>query len=240
MTRALALAAVFAIAPVGAAGAAVTQPRDPIGVVVLVPGSGFNGADSGNAERMSLRVPTWRRWGLRTVIAEYRRGRAGLLDVRRALRRARASTPELPLTVYGESSGGTWSLLAAADGLVDRAVVFAAPTDQETLAASKQRLARHLGGDVWPRYFGDADEDNMFEPFDVWSEGPPLLPLLLAYSRGDGIVPPQQGELLAGTDPAIGLQVLDSGKHQFVHAQVDPVDFVTLRRAVRRLATAAR
>jgi hypothetical protein len=239
MTRALLVAAVLALLP-GAAAAKVPQPRDPNGVVVLVPGSGFNGADAGNAERMSLRVPVWRRWGLRTVVAEYRRGRAGLADVRRTLRRARASAPDLPLIVYGESSGGTFSLLLAAEGLVDRAVVLAAPTDQETLAASRYRLARHLGADVWPRYFGDAAADNAFEPFDVWSAGPPIVPLLLGYSRGDRIVPVQQGELLAGTDPAIGLRVLGGGRHRFVHADVDPADFVTLRRAIRRFATAAR
>ena len=239
MRRALAIVlAMLAAAP--AAAARVPQPSDPVGTVVLVPGSGFNGAGTDNAERMSLRIDVWRRWGLRTFVAEYRRGRRGLVDVRREVRRARAASPGLPRTVYGESSGGTWSLLLAAEGLVDRAVVLAGITDQETLAQSEAGPARHLGGEVWPRYFGDPQSDNALEPFDVWSVQVPAVPLLLAYSTGDRVVPPQQGELLASTDPAIDFRVLDRGRHYFVHARVDPAGFVTLRRAARRLATAAR
>lgn len=227
--------ALVATAPAAATPARVPQPADPTAVVVLVPGSGFNGAGVANAARMSFREDVWRRWGFRTAVASYRRGRAGLVDVTRRVRSLSAAFPDLPLCVYGESSGGTWALLVAArSGDVDCAVVLAAPTDQETLAASADGPARHLGGDVWPRYFGPPEDDDYYEPLDVWTELVPAVPLFLAYSAGDRIVPVQQGRIFAD---ALGLdvQVLGRGRHQFVHAQVDPLDFVTARRAARAL-----
>lgn len=240
MTRPLAaLATALAVTAAAPAAAAseVPQPPAPRGVVVLVPGSGFNGTDQRSADRMSLPPATWRRWGLRTVVAGYGRGRRGLADVRDEVGRARAAHPGLPLTLYGESSGGTWALLLAAEGLADRLVAFAAPTDQETLARADSGGARHLGRVVWPRHFGDSDEDNALEPFDVWSAAAPALPVLLGYSRGDHIVPVQQGRLLQGVAPAADLLVLARGHRRFVHAPVTRAGYARLRRAARALAS---
>ena len=228
------------LAPGGAA--AVLQPARPRAVVVMIPGSGFNGAGTANVSRMSLALGDWRRWGFRTKVAAYRRGRAGLRDVTRLVEEVHRATPGLPLCLYGESSGGTWALLVAAahPELVDCAVVLAAPTDQETLARAPDHPARHLARVVWPRYFGAATADDVFEPFDVWSAAAPTtLPVLAVYSRGDEIVPPQQGELLAGLSPLVDLRVLRRGRHSFVHANVAPSDFVAARRAARALVARA-
>lgn len=238
--RRLVLGLALVLAPsAGAATVPVRQPADPSAVVVLVPGSGFNGARVSNAERMSFREADWRRWGFRTAVASYRRGRAGLVDVTHRVRSLANAFPGLPLCVYGESSGGTWALLVAArSGVVDCAVVLAAPTDQETLAASREGPARHLGGDVWPRYFGSSTSDDYYEPLDVWTRLQPTVPLFMAYSIGDRIVPAQQGEVFADAVPGLEIQVLGKGRHQFVHAQVDPLDFVTARRRARALVHA--
>lgn len=230
---ALAAAALTAAPP----AAAIPQPAAPRATVVMIPGSGFNGAQRANARRMSFTEGVWRSWGFRTRIAAYRRGKAGLIDVTRAVDRAKRAAPRLPLCVYGESSGGAWALLSAAQRptTVACAVVLAGITDQETLARSPSRPARHLALGVWPRYFGRSPGDDRFEPYDVWAADPPDVPVLLAYSRNDRIVPPQQGELLATRSPAAELRVLRPGRHRFVHARVDPADFVRARRAARAL-----
>lgn len=239
MNLGAAVGLLIAMVSAGPAAAGVPQPAQPRGTVVLVPGSGFNGAGTRNAERMSFRAPSWRRWGFRTRVAAYRAGKAGLVDVARVVRRAAGDAPGLPLCVYGESSGGTWALLVAARTPgVDCVVALGAVTDQETLARSTDGPARHLGGMMWPRRFGGAEEDDFFEPFDVWSVRTVDVPTLLVYSRNDRVVPPRQGELLASVAPAGELRVLRPGRHQFVHAQVDAADFVRARRAARALAVA--
>jgi pimeloyl-ACP methyl ester carboxylesterase len=240
-----ALAAACVTAAAGLApntAAAVLQPVRPRAVVVMVPGSGFNGAGTANVSRMSFKLDAWRSWGFRTKVASYRRGRAGLRDVTRFVEGVHRATPGLPLCVYGESSGGTWALLVAAahPELVDCAVVLSAPTDQETLARAPDGPARHLARVVWPRYFGAGRADDLFEPFDVWRmAAPTTLPVLAVYSRGDQIVPPQQGELLVPLSPLIELRVLRRGRHPFVHADVAPPDFVAARRAARALVARA-
>lgn len=237
--RALAFAVLVAAFAPSPAVAKVSQPAAPSAVVVLVPGSGFNGAGVANAERMSFRVGAWRRWGFRTRIAAYRAGKAGLTDVTRAVHAARNASPGLPVCVYGESSGGTWALLVAARTAdVACVVALAAPADQETLAASPYRRARHLGATMWPRRFGSADEDDRWEPYDVWSAAAAPVPVLLGYSRGDRTVPPQQGRIFAPVAPESELRVLRRGTRGFVHARVRPEDLVALRRAARALVEA--
>lgn len=234
--RALLLAVLVVALASAPAAAEVPQPAAPSAVVVLVPGSGFNGAGVANAERMTFRAGSWRRWGFRTRIAPYRAGKAGLTDVTRAVRDARRASPGLPVCVYGESSGATWALLVAARTTdVACVVALAAPTDQETLAASPYRRARHLGGTMWPRRFGSADEDDAWEPYDVWSETVVRVPVLLGYSRGDRTVPPQQGRIFAPVAPESELRVLRRGARGFVHARVHRDDLVALRRAARAL-----
>lgn len=240
--RAAVVGLVLALGACGSApdGEAARQPTAPLGTIVLIPGSGFNGAGVENAGRMSVKIASWRRWGFRTRVAAYRRGRAGLVDVARTVRAAHAALPNLPLCLYGESSGGTWALLAAARNPdVDCVVLFAAPTDQETLARSAQRPARHLARDVWPHYFGPASRDNYYEPFDVWSARTLDVPVLAVYAENDRIVPPQQGELFAPLGAATTLRVLRGGVHEFVHSRIDAGEFVRTRREVRRFAAAA-
>lgn len=240
MRRAAVLAlALLASAAAAPARAAVPQPRAPTATVVMVPGSGFNGARAANAARMSFKIASWRTWGFRTKVAPYRAGKAGYLDVLRAVRSARRSAPALPVCVYGESSGATFALLLAARTPgVDCVIALAAPTDQETLARASARRARHLGATMWPRRFGPADADDAWEPYDVWGARAVAVPTLLAYSAGDDVVPPQQGELLATVAPQAELRLLRSGRHRFVHAPVDPADFVRTRRAARALVEA--
>ena len=200
-------------------------------VVAMVPGSGFNGAKASYVSRMSFGPDVWEGAGHQTIPVPYRRGKPGLKDVVNGVILVRNRFPSSTLCLYGESSGGTWALQAAArlPDLVDCVVVVSGVTDQETLAASPYRLARHLGREVWPGYFGPTRSDSAFEPFDTWSSEVPDVPLLLAYAKADRIVPAQQGELLAEVVPHATLRVLDPGPRRFAHARAHAGQFVRTR-----------
>lgn len=243
MIRSATVAAVVALAGAAQGAAAadrVPQPRHPAALVVLVPGSGFHGVGPRKRVRLSIGVDRWRRWGYRTRLVRYRPGRRGLADVRAALSAARRARPRLPLCAYGESSGGTWVLVAAAaDPGLDCVVISASPTDQETWAQSDRRGALRLATEVWPGYFGSATEDNMFEPFDVWTGAPPGIPALLLYAQGDQAVPAQQGRLFATVAPGIRLRVLRRGGRMFVHNKVDSRQLGRVRAAARSFVSLA-
>lgn len=227
------------IAVVVLALATAAEARAQSVVVGLVPGSGFNGAKAGYVSRMSFTPDVWQGVGYETIPVPYRAGRAGLRDVIAGVRLIDRRWPSSTVCLYGESSGGAWALQAAArTGLVDCLIVVAGVTDQETLAASPHRLARHIGRKVWPSYFGAADADDRYEPYDVWANTAPAVPTLLAYGRADEVVPPQQGRLLAGIAPAAELRVLRPGRRRFAHARAHAGDFIAAREAAVALIEA--
>lgn len=207
MKRLLVLAALLAwAAPAGAAG-----------TLVLVPGSGFSGVGPHEDANLALGQQHWRDWGFDTKVVRYRPGRRGLADVQDAVARAKKDGP---VCLYGESSGGTWALLAAATEGAACVVASAAPTDQETWARSKEHGARVLSRKRWPRYFGTADEDGDYEPYDVWLAFRPPVAALLMYGAGDLTVPPQQGRIFDTVPGDVRLKVLRRGTRKFVHSNV--------------------
>ncbi|MCW2968470.1 MAG: hypothetical protein JWM71_2242 [Solirubrobacteraceae bacterium] len=216
---------------------ATTPPARPKPIVLLVPGSGFRGSGEHGDRSLSITTRTWRRWGFRTRVAAYRPGAAGLRDVLNTLRVVAGAAPSAPLCVYGESSGGTWALLAAASfKAVTCVVVAAAPTDQDTWALSHRHAAHFFAHTVWPGYFGPPSRDNAFEPYDVWRAARPPIPVFAVYAVGDPIVPAQQGQLFARVGPETTLRVLRAGGHQFVHSKVSGSDFTRVLAEVRRFA----
>ncbi len=210
--------------------------------MVLVPGSGFHGVGPHHRYGLSLSGAVWRGWGYHPRLARYRAGKDGLADVAATVRAARRARPTAPLCIYGESSGGTWALVAAAhDPEVDCVVASAAPTDQETWARSDRHGAQRLARVVWPGFFGDAAHDDAYEPFDVWRSVRPQIPAFLIYATDDQAVPAQQGRLFATLGPETTLRVLARGRHGFVHGDVNAAQLVRARGAVSRfVATATR
>lgn len=225
MKRLILLAALVGAAPAGAAG-----------TVVLVPGSGFSGIGPREEPRLAISQRQWRDWGFATRYVRYRAGKSGERDVQAAVARAKQRGR---VCVYGESSGGTWALLAAATQGVACVIVSAAPTDQESWSQSKAHGARILSTERWPRYFGAPDEDNDFEPYDVWMAFRPAIPALLLYGVGDLSVPPQQGRIFATVPGNIRLRVLRRGSRVFVHSKVRRSDLVAAHRAARTLVKEA-
>lgn len=224
----------FPVSPAPAAGKPEPQPRDPLATVLLVPGSGFHGVGPRKPIRLSIGADHWRRWGYRTRVVRYAAGRRGLADVAAAIRTAKRARPRLPLCVYGESSGGTWALVAAAgDPDVDCLVVSASPTDQETWARSDRGGALRLATEVWPGYFGTAGEDADYEPYDVWLAFRPAIPVFLVYAQGDQAIPAQQGKIFATVPGDIRLRVLHEGRRMFVHNEVDRDELLRVRGEAR-------
>lgn len=234
-----ALALVSVPATATAAGRPVPQPADPRATVVLVPGSGFHGVGPNKRIRLSLDADLWRSWGYRTRLVRYGEGADGLPDIADGIRTARRARPDLPVCVYGESSGGTFALVAAAgDPDIDCLVIGASPTDQETWAQSDRGGARRLAAEVWPDYFGLPAEDDVFEPFDVWRETEPRIPVFMIYATNDQAIPAQQGRIFADLVPGTRLRVLGKGRHAFIHNPVDARQLFSARRAVRRFVAA--
>lgn len=225
MKRLILLVALVWAAPAGAAG-----------TVVLVPGSGFSGIGPREQPRLAISERHWRDWGFNTRYVRYRAGKRGEDDVQQAVANARRKGP---VCLYGESSGGTWALLAAATQGAACVVVAAAPTDQESWARSDAHGAQILATERWPRYFGAPDEDNDFEPYDVWMAFRPAIPTLLLYAVRDLAVPVQQGRIFATVPGDIRLRVLRRGPRVFVHSKVRRADLVEAHRAARAMVKEA-
>jgi acetyl esterase/lipase len=128
--------AAFAAAP---AGAIVDGPDDPQGTVILAHASAWQGRyddpyyHDAKREIYEFIGHQLAARGWRVVSVEYAAGEAGLADVEAAVRSELADRPDTPLCLYGESSGGHLSLMAAAEiPQVSCVIAVGAPTDLTT------------------------------------------------------------------------------------------------------------
>lgn len=107
-------------------------PGAPVGVVVVLHGSGWQGVGPPEVRRLAAYrdlLPSLRRAGLITVSATYRVGEPGWSDVLALHRQVREKWPSLPVSALGQSSGGTWALLLGAARPLAAVVAEAAPAD---------------------------------------------------------------------------------------------------------------
>lgn len=206
-------------------------------VVLLLPGSGFRGADEAAAAKLVIGVEQWEAWGFRAVPVAYGEGKAGGADTVAALRAVRSDHPTAPVCLYGESAGGTWALLTAArDRSVSCVIATAAPTDADTWRQAGTKPARYFADEVWPAYFGRGTADDVFEPADVWRRERPDDRVLLLYAADDPLVPVQQARVLAREIPdgRGTVRILGSGPRSFAHSDVAEAEFDAMLGAVRR------
>jgi dienelactone hydrolase len=226
-----AAAAALMLAACGSAQGVAPKPT-----VLIVPGSGFRGADAYDGGRMAIGQATWRRWGFHVQVVAYGPGKAGRGDVLAAALEARRHNPKGRLCLYGESSGGTWALVAAAnDPEIDCVVASAAPADEDTWLRSKRRVAHTFAHRIWPAYFGTGDEDDGFEPLDVWQATHPVVPAFLVVAQNDLTVPPDQGRVMDAL-PGTTLRVLPAGHAPFVHSRVSARQLARIKAQIRRFA----
>ena len=204
--------------------------------VLLVPGSGWRGVDVYDGESMATGQSTWRGWGFRAKVVSYGPGQTGRQDVADALAAERRRRPRARICLYGESSGGTWALLAAANvpGGADCVAVAGAPTDEDTWRRSKRRVARSFAHRIWPAFFGTGAADDLFEPLDVWRAMRPSVPAFSVVASNDPTVPPQQGRVFQRSAPGSKLRVLPAGRWPFVHSEVGERALRRMRSELRR------
>lgn len=237
---ALCAAAGVTLAACGSSASDVPAAPAPRATVLLVPGSGFRGADAYDGDRMAIGQAQWRRWGFRVRVVAYGPGKAGRDDVALAALSVRQRDPHGRVCLYGESSGGTWALVAAAnDPEIDCVIAAAAPADEDTWLRSKRRVARTFAHRIWPAYFGTGAADDAFEPFDVWKARQPAVPAFLVVAQNDLTVPPDQGRVMDGL-PGTTLRVLPAGRAPFVHSRVSARELRRVKAQLRRFAERGR
>jgi dipeptidyl aminopeptidase/acylaminoacyl peptidase len=230
----LALASLAVAAPAGAAPYVETKEpaRKAIGTVVLVHGGAW--AVTGRKWVAELR-PTaarFRRAGIRTVNADYRTGTDGLADLERVVDRERRRGP---VCVYGESAGGHWALMLAAERPWIRCVLaYAAPTDFAALGDS--------GGPGLVAYTARALFGAAVDTLTpVLRAGDIHARVFLAAGQDDPQVPPTQAVLMHEALPGSVLKILPPGEREWMHGSADAAAADRLdRRAVRFAAAALR
>jgi len=209
----LVLLATLAVTPgalaAAPAGAIVDGPDDPQGTVILVHASGWQGRyddpyyHDAKREIFEFIGHQIAARGWRVVSIEYAAGEAGLADVEAAVRSERADRPDKPLCLYGESSGGHLSLMAAADlPQVNCVIAVGAPTDLTTWEpqATREGLLPNVLdtiASIKTKVFG-----TVTDTLRAWSPAyrarDTAADVLLAHESDDWIVP--AGQVTSFTD----------------------------------------
>jgi acetyl esterase/lipase len=166
------------------------------------------------------------RWGNRVVSVGYGGGAAGLADVEAAYDAERKRSPNGRICAYGESAGGHWALMLAAERAdLDCAIGAAAPADFRTLRTEVTPYVRKAFGFAVPIYDPAPRAASM------------KARLLLEYAANDTLVPASQGKTIAANAPRVSVRTLRAGSTAWIHSPVDAADLRAARRAERRLAS---
>lgn len=197
------------------------------GTVVLLHGGSWSATGADAQATVATSARRFRRWGWRTVNADYRAGEAGMQDVLRAVDKARDRGG--PVCIYGESAGGHWALMAAAERDVDCVIALAAPTELERVPAWSTL------GQVAASAFG-ADRAT-YSP--VRRAADIAASVLLAYGADDTVVPLFQGLSMRAALGDADLEVLQRGEGTWVHGSASTAAVVALLAQQRDLLDAA-
>jgi acetyl esterase/lipase len=144
------------------------------------------------------------------------------------------SDPNVPICVYGESTGGTLALLLAQRRpSISCVIAAAAPTDLADTTGSDgsvHQLSIIAFGRAGLAGFSPAADHRSIH-----------VPTLAAYARSDRVVPPRQGVMLNRTrSAAIRVITLPSGNTDFVHSGITRLAHRRwLRQAAHLLRTAS-
>jgi acetyl esterase/lipase len=173
--------------------------------------------------------------GWRAGFVDFPPGPGGLDGVIAAYDALRRSEPDVPICIYGESSGGTLALLLAQRRPSGSCVIAAAaPTDLTDTTGSDgsvRRLATiAFGRDALPDFSPATSHRSIH------------VPTLAGYASSDRVVPPHQGALLKRhAGPAVRVMTLPSGSTDFVHSgTTGSAHRRWLRQTAHLLATARR
>jgi acetyl esterase/lipase len=179
---------------------------DPIGVVMLIHGGGWERDDSGYEEQRE-NADNFEDRGYVTVAIGYDKGARGFRQVDAIYREARERYPDLPVCASGISAGGHLALmLAAREPELDCVIALAAPTDLTTLAAQDP------AGDEGYKAAVDAFGKNQLSRFSPIRYADRIkAKVLLIVAESDPVAVPEQSRELADALPSAELLVLPPG-----------------------------
>jgi acetyl esterase/lipase len=179
---------------------------DPIGVVMLIHGGGWERSYSGYEEQRENAV-NFEDKGYATVAIGYDKGAKGLRQVVATYEEARKRYPELPICASGLSAGGHLALmLAAREPDLDCVVALAAPTDLTALAAQDPEGDEAYEAAV--RAFG---ERRLAKYSPIRYADRIKAKVLLMVAAADPVAPAAQVRELAQVLPGSELLVLPPG-----------------------------
>jgi hypothetical protein len=234
-----ALAATLAgSAPAGARSVVARAARPA--TVVLLAANAWKGTNPESKQRVYDHVgAALERAGHRVVVTDYPAGvEAGLTAVRAAVRAELTARPDMPLCLYGESSGGHLALLAAEDvRIVDCVITLAAPVDlhrweQEATDTPETKQAQVFRQLVEPALGADVARWAAFDPFLRARRLPRLL--LTMAEADDVVIPRTQFRRLPGRH-----YLLPSGAVPFLHGTTSSAGRAEMTRRVLGLVARA-
>ncbi len=211
------------------AAPAITDPEGRVrGTMIMMHGGGWTGHNEYAQDQLLGRPgEVLLRRGWRIVSVDYEEGTDGLQDVLNAAGSELARrTSNGPVCLYGESSGGHLSLVAAARlRAIDCVVAVGAPTDlglyrEEAAASGDAGMAWVLGR--IDRVFGTTEAENA--PWDPVTLAPRIhADVLLLREADDRLVSARHNERFAATRPTTQTAELQSGGDElFVHGSLSP------------------
>lgn len=202
---------------------------DPIGLVMLIHGGGWQHSDSRYEEQKRTSTNFLGR-GYATVAIGYDEGARGFRQVVEVYKEARKRYPDLPVCATGVSAGGHLSLmLATRRPDLDCVLAVAAPTDITSIAAQDpggdevyNAAVKAFGKDQLARFSPALHADRI------------KAKVLLINAEADPLVPADQGRELARALPGMELLLLPPGpvRAPFAHfggVQPDAQSIVTER-----------
>lgn len=229
-----ALACVMALLCAGTSAAAVSAPvvdKAPRarGMVVLVHGGGWAGPDPVKQERLAeWPGAVFRAAGWSTRSIDYAAGKAGLADVVREL--AHTLARQRRVCVYGESAGGHFALLAAAQlPRLQCVMTLGAPTDFDAWrwdAVTEQRAwsAQAYLQTAALTFFGP--DEAAWEPASLARR---VTARVLLAAQADDLVLPMPGQLRAFRLARPTTRTLytpagnfDDPAHRYLHGTLPP------------------
>jgi len=179
---------------------------DPRGVVMLIPGGGWQRTTS-TYEEQKASAPAIQAKGFATVTVGYDTGAKGFQQVVDVFKKAREAYPGLPICASGISAGANYALLLAAHEPELKCVVaVAAPTDLTTIAAQDPE-----GEEAYQAAVTAFGQDQLARFSPVRFADKIKAKVLLVVAVSDPVVPEAQGQEFARALPGTKLIVVPPG-----------------------------
>jgi len=194
---------------------------DPRGVVMLIPGGGWERTTS-TYEEQKASAPAIQARGFATVAVGYDTGAKGFRQVVDVFKKVREVYPGLPICASGISAGANYALLLAArEPEVKCVVAVVPPTDLNTIGTQDPE-----GGEAYQAAVAAFGQDQLAKYSPVRYADKIKAKVLVIVAADDPVVPEAQGQEFAKALPGTQLIVVPPGpvSAEFAHYGGVPPD----------------